>query len=152
MKHKSDKHFMDLANKEGEQSLKKGNYPAGCVIVKDGKIISRAFSNVLATNDVTAHSEMNAIRKACKKLKTRFLENCVLYANIEPCLMCAKAMVYARIKKVVYGTAHKEYGEKRTFDILKENWIGKDIEEYSGFEKEKAEELLNKFFKMKIKI
>ncbi len=66
--------------------------------------------------------------------------------------MCATAMIYARIKKVIYGTEHKEYGNKKTFDILKENEIATEIEVVSGLDKTKASQLLNKFFKTKIQI
>ena len=109
---------MDIANLEAQKAFQRGDYPAGCVIVKKGEIITKASSKGITTNNVTAHAELIAISKACKKLKTRFLEDVVVYTNIEPCLMCAKAMVYARIKKVVYGTEHQEYGNKKTFDII----------------------------------
>lgn len=64
--------------------------------------------------------------------------------------MCAKAIVYARIKRVVYGADHKEYGDRKTFDILRQNGIGKDIEVVGGLDREKSSELLDKFFKLKI--
>lgn len=140
-----DNYFMNIANSEAEEALARGDYPAGCIIVKDGRIITKASSRGITKKDATAHAEILAISDACKKLKARFLENCIVYTNIEPCLMCAKAMVYARIKKVIYGTEHKEYGNKKTFDILKQNGIAKDIEVVSGLQKEKASELLNSF-------
>lgn len=136
---------MDIANSEAREALARGDYPAGCIIVRKNEIIAKASSRAITKNDATAHAEIQAISEACKKLKTRFLNNCVVYTNIEPCLMCAKAMVYARIKKVVYGTEHKEYGNKKTFDILKQYGIAKDIEVVSGCQKEKASKLLNTF-------
>jgi tRNA(adenine34) deaminase len=153
MKAKLDDHyFMRIAIKEAEKALKRGDYPAGAVIVLNNKIISKASSIGITKKDPTAHAEINALRKACKKLKSRFLSNCIVYASSEPCLMCAKAMVYAKIKKVVYGTEHGEYGSKKTFDILKENGIGKSIEVVSGVEKKFAEEQLKIFFKKHIPI
>lgn len=143
---------MKIAIAEAEKALKRGDYPAGAVIVLNDKIISKASSTGITKKDPTAHAEINAIRKACRKLKSRFLTNCIVYASSEPCLMCAKAMIYARIKKVVYGTEHGEYGSKKTFDILKENGIGKDIEVVSSIEKEKAEEQLKRFLKKGILI
>jgi tRNA(adenine34) deaminase len=143
---------MKIAIAEAEKALKRGDYPAGTVIVLNNKIIARASSTGITKKDPTAHAEINAIRKACKKLKSRFLTGCSVYCNSEPCIMCAKAMVYARIKKVVYGTEHGEYGSKKTFDILKENSIGKDIEVVSGIEKEMTEEQLKRFFKKSIPI
>ena len=148
----NDEEFMNIAIEEGEKALKRGDYPSGCVIVLDNKIISKASSTGITMNDVTAHSEINAISQACKKLKSRFLDDCIIYVNIEPCLMCAQAILYARIKKVVYGVEHKEYGENKTFDILKQNRIGTDIEVISGIKKEKSAELLNKFMKSGIPI
>jgi tRNA(adenine34) deaminase len=140
-----DNYFMDMANSEAREALARGDYPAGCVIVRNNEIIAKASSRGVTKNDATAHAEIQAISDACKKLKTRFLNDCLVYTNIEPCLMCAKAMVYARIKKVIYGTEHKEYGNKKTFDILKQNSIAKDIEVVSGCQKEKASEFLKSF-------
>jgi len=144
----TDKYFMDLANLEGKKALKRGDYPCGCIVVKKGKLISKSSSQGITKNDVTAHAEIIAIRKACKKLKSRFLDNCVLYTNIEPCLMCGKAIVYSRIKRIVYGANHMEYNNKKTFDILKRNGIGKNIKIIKGLEKNIANMLLKEFLKM----
>ena len=148
----NDISFMTKLNGEAEKLLKRGDYPAACVIVKDGTIISKGISDGVEKNDCTSHAELNAIKKACKKLKNRFLEECVLYTNIELCLMCGKAIVYAKINKVIYGVKHGEYGNKKTFEILKNNGIGKDIEIIAGVEEERASKLLNHFLKMKIRI
>ena len=147
-----DQYFMRIALLEAEKALKRGDYPAGTVIVLSNKIIARASSSGITKNIPVFHAEINAVIKACKKLKSRFLTNCIVYCSSESCLMCAKAMVYARIKKVVYGTEHGEYGKRKTFDILKENSIGKDIEVISGIEKEAAEDQLKRFFKKGIPI
>jgi len=144
-KHMDDQYFMSIAIAEAEKALKRGDYPAGTVIVLNNKIIARASSTGITKNNPVAHAEINAILKACKKLKTRFLKNCIVYDSSEPCLMCAKAMVYAGMKKVVYGAEHGEYGKKKTFEILKENGIGKDIEVIGGVQKEAAEKQLKIF-------
>ena len=140
-------YFMGVVNQEAEKALKRGDYPAGCIIVKEGKIVVKTSSMGITQHDPTAHAEILAVSMACKKLGRRTLENCALYTNIEPCLMCAKAIVYAKIKKVVYGTEHKEYGNKKTFDILKQNGLAKDIEVINGVQKEAATKLLNTFLK-----
>jgi tRNA(adenine34) deaminase len=142
-----DCYFMRIALSEAEKALKREDYPAGAVIVLNNKIIAKASSTGITKKNPVFHAEINAIIKACKKLKSRFLSGCIIYSSSEPCLMCAKAMVYARIKKVIYGTEHREYGKRKTFDILKENNIGKNIEVVSGIEKEKAEEQLKRFLK-----
>jgi len=140
-----DNKFMDIAYSEAKKALVRGDYPAGCVIVKNGKVITKASSRGITSKDATAHAEMQAISDACQKMRSRFLQDCVVYTNIEPCLMCAKAMVYASIKKVVYGAEHKEYENKKTFDILKQNDIGKYIQFVSGCQKQKAHRLLKIF-------
>jgi len=142
---KDDNYFMNIANSKAQKALARGDYPAGCVVVKDGKIVAKASSMSITKTDATAHAELTAISKACRKLKTRFLNGGIVYTNIEPCLMCAKAMVYSKIKKVVYGTEHGEYGNKKTFDVLKQNGLAKDIEVVSGCRKEKASEMLKQF-------
>ncbi|MBN2094867.1 MAG: nucleoside deaminase [Candidatus Aenigmarchaeota archaeon] len=142
---KDDFYFMNLANLEGQKALSRGDYPAGCVVVKQGRVIAKSGSLGITKNDSTAHAELIAISKSCRKLKSRFLESCTIYSNIEPCLMCAKAIVYSGAKKVVYGTEHKEYGTRKTFDILRKNGIGKDLEILSGVQKEKSSKLLKQF-------
>lgn len=146
METKTDSYFMKIAISEAEKVLERGDYPAGTVIVLNNKIVAKASSTGVTQKDPTAHAEINAIKIACKKLNSRFLECCTVYSSSEPCLMCAKAMVYARIKKIFYGTEHGEYGKRRTFDILKENNIGKDIEVVGGIEKELAKKQLKIFF------
>ena len=148
----SGKHLMDIATSEAHKALGRGDYPGGCVIARNGEIISKASSKGVTANDATAHAELAAISDACRKLKTRFLKDCIVYASIEPCLMCAKAMVYARIRKVVYGTEHKEYGNEKTFDILKQHGIATEIEVVGGLDKAKASELLDRFLRTKARI
>lgn len=137
--------FMNKAYSLAEKAFSRGDYLVGCVVVKDGAVISKASSRGITHADATAHAEIIAISSACKKLKSRFLDGCIVYTSVEPCLMCAKAMVYARISKIVYGTEHGEYGRKKTFDILRENGIGNNIDVVSDVEKEKAANLLHKY-------
>ena len=84
-------------------NVKKGAGPFGAVIVKDGKIVAAAANSVTIENDPTAHAEVNAIRKACKALKTFDLSGCVIYTSCEPCPMCLGAIYWAHIDKVYYG-------------------------------------------------
>jgi guanine deaminase len=101
---------------------KKGG-PFGCVIVHKGKIISKAHNTVTSSFDPTAHAEVNAIRKASKKLKTFNLKDCELYTTCEPCPMCFAAIHWARIKKVYYACDRKDaakigFHDKEIYDIL----------------------------------
>jgi guanine deaminase len=97
-------HFMEMAVACSQQNLKTGNGgPFGAVIVKNGKVISNEPNSVTASNDPTAHAEVNAIRAACKKLKTPDLEGCIMYTSCEPCPMCTSAIYWAKINVVYYG-------------------------------------------------
>lgn len=96
--------FMELAIKEAYVGIqKKHGGPFGAVIVKGNKVIAKAHNTVLKDKDATCHGEMNAIRKACKKLKTNSLEGCDIYTTGEPCPMCLNAIRWANISKVYYG-------------------------------------------------
>ena len=99
----NNKEYMDLGVAEATVTMHQNiGGPFGAVIVKDGEIISIASNTVLQDNDPTAHAEMNAIRKACKKLGTYDLTGCELYATGYPCPMCLSAIIWANIKKVYY--------------------------------------------------
>ncbi len=102
--------FMKKALKQAEKAVEKDEVPIGCVIVKDGKIISRAYNQREKKMDSTSHAEIIAIQKACKKLKNWRLIGCEIYVTIEPCLMCAGAINLARIKKVYFGAYDKKGG------------------------------------------
>jgi guanine deaminase len=96
--------FMRMAIKCADDNIRTGNGgPFGTVIVKNGEVVACTPNSVTADNDPTAHAEVNAIREACKKLKTPDLEGCVMYTSCEPCPMCASAIYWARINVVYYG-------------------------------------------------
>lgn len=100
----NNEYFMKEAIKEAYRGIKQNDGgPFGCVIVKDGIIIAKAHNQVVKNNDPTCHGEMQAIRKACKKLKTFDLTGCVLYTTGYPCPMCRGAIQWANINKVYYG-------------------------------------------------
>ena len=99
-----NRYFMDLAIKQAEEGIEYGDGgPFGCVIVKDGKYIAGAHNMVLATNDCTAHGEIEAIRAACDKLNSHKLDGCELYTTAGPCPMCLGAIQWSGIRKVYYG-------------------------------------------------
>lgn len=106
------KTFMEVAIKKASSSLRKNHGgPFGAIIVKDGKIISKANNEVMKLKDPTAHAEIQAIRKACKKLKAHSLEGCILYTSCEPCPMCLCAAMWANIDKIYYGASKKDADE-----------------------------------------
>ena len=96
--------------REGWQAIADGDVPVGCVIVKDGEIIGRGRNRRELNNDATAHAEVEAIREACAHLGTWRLHGCTLYVTLEPCPMCAGAIVNARISEVRYGAKEEKSG------------------------------------------
>ena len=115
-----DKKYLQLAVEQARRSIKEGGFPAGAVIVKDGKVISQAVSTGFIKNDPSAHAESAAIREACKVLNTSNLEGAVLYESIECCVMCFSTAYCAGISKIVYackkapGMVSKYYYEGST--------------------------------------
>ena len=103
-----DKAFMREAIRLANESCENGGGPFGAVIVKDGEIVAGASNSVTIDNDPTAHAEVNAIRKACKKLGTFDLTGCVVYTSCEPCPLCLGALYWAHIKKIYYGNSKKD--------------------------------------------
>jgi tRNA(adenine34) deaminase len=104
--------------KEACKAQKAQEVPVGAVIVKDNRIIARGFNKCITLSDPTAHAEIVALRKAAKKLKNYRLNDCSVYVTIEPCVMCAGALVNARIKKVIFGNFDRKAGAcKSVFKI-----------------------------------
>jgi len=101
---------MDIALDEARAAAAAGEVPVGCVIVRDGKIVSQARNRTLADRDPTAHAEMLAIRAAASALGSERLIDCDLYVTLEPCTMCAAAMSFARIRRLYYGAADPKGG------------------------------------------
>lgn len=99
-----EEEFMKAALKQAQIAFAKGDVPVGAIIVKDGKIIAKAYNKREHTNDSTDHAEIIAIKKACKRIKDWRLNDCIMYVTLEPCSMCMGAIQQSRITKVVYGT------------------------------------------------
>lgn len=99
-----DNYFLEIAILQAKKAYSNDEVPIGACIIKDGKVIAKAYNKKEKQNIATKHAEIIAIEKACKKLKTWHLENCILYTTLEPCMMCSGAIQQARIKKIVYGT------------------------------------------------
>ncbi|MDD2202787.1 MAG: nucleoside deaminase [Bacilli bacterium] len=98
-----EERFMKVALKQAEIAFSKGDVPVGAIIVKDNKIIAKAYNKKENTNNVTDHAEIIAIKKACKRLNDWRLNECVMYVTLEPCSMCMGAIQQSRIVKVIYG-------------------------------------------------
>lgn len=145
-----DELYMDEALKEAQKAYANGDVPVGVVIVKDNKIIARAHNQKEKNNISTEHAEILAINKACKKLKNWRLIDCTMYVTLEPCLMCAGAILQSRIKKLVYGASNDNYGYVQSIDqILTNKKNGYIVEIETGILKEKSVLLLQNFFREK---
>lgn len=107
---KSDEYFMRLALKEAEMALSENEIPIGAVIVANGKVIARAHNQTETLHDVTAHAEMLAITAAANQLGGKYLSGCTLYVTVEPCVMCAGAIGWAQLSRIVYGCGEEKRG------------------------------------------
>ncbi|KFB01959.1 CMP deaminase [Mangrovimonas yunxiaonensis] len=105
-----DTYFMKKALQEAEAAFDKGEIPVGAVIVANDRVIARAHNLTEMLNDVTAHAEMQAITAAANFLGGKYLNNCTMYVTLEPCQMCAGALYWSQISRVVYGASDKERG------------------------------------------
>lgn len=105
-----NEYYMKLAIKEAKKALKIKEVPVGAVIVKNNKVIAKAFNKKEKNKDVTKHAEIIAISKACKKIKNWRLDDCEIYITMEPCMMCSGAIQQSRISKIIYGIKNENYG------------------------------------------
>ena len=105
-----DYDFMGEALKLAREAAQRGEVPVGCVIVKDGEIVGRGSNRREADKSALAHAELEAIREACARLGGWRLWQCTLYVTLEPCAMCAGAIINARIPRVVYGASDSKFG------------------------------------------
>ena len=139
---------MKEALKEAEKAYKKLEVPVGAIIVKDGKIIARAYNQKESKTDTTKHAEILAIQKASKKLKSWRLIDCEMYVTLEPCTMCAGAIIHSRIKKVYIGAMDEKTGAVGSVLNLFEDYkFNHKPEVEKGILKEDCESLLKQFFK-----
>ena len=140
--------YMKEAIKEAKKASKKLEVPVGCVIVKDGNIIARAHNQKETKTDTTKHAEILAIQKASKKLEAWRLLDCEMYVTLEPCSMCAGAMIQSRIKKVYIGAMDPKTGAcGSVLNLLQDYPFNHIVEIETGIEKEKCEQVLKEFFK-----
>ena len=140
--------FMKEALKEAKKAYAKLEVPVGVVIVKDGKIIARAHNVKEAKKDTTKHAEIIAIQKASKKLDNWRLTDCEMYVTLEPCSMCAGALIQSRIKKVYIGTMDPKTGAcGSVLNLLGDYTFNHKVEVETGIMQNECEDLLKEFFK-----
>lgn len=140
--------FMKAALKEAKKAYDKLEVPVGAVIVKDRKIIARAHNLKETKNDTTKHAEILAIQKASKKLNSWRLIDCEMYVTLEPCSMCAGALINSRIKKVYIGASDQKTGAVGSvFNLLEDYIFNHKVEYEKGVMQEECENILKEFFK-----
>ena len=139
---------MKQALKEAQKAYDKLEIPVGAVIVKDGKIIARAHNIKELKNDTTKHAEIIAIQKASKKLGAWRLNDCEMYVTLEPCPMCAGAIIQARIKKLYIGTMDEKTGAcGSVLNLLEDYKFNHQVEVETGLLNNECEKILKDFFK-----
>lgn len=140
--------FMKEALKEAKKAYEKLEIPVGAVIVKEGKIIARAHNQKETKLDTTKHAEILAIQKASKKLKSWRLLDCEMYVTLEPCSMCAGAIINSRIKKVYIGTMDEKTGAVGSkLNLFKDYTFNHRVEFETGVLQKESEQVLKDFFK-----
>ena len=138
---------MRLALAEARVAKDEGEVPVGAVVVADGRVIARAHNRPIALNDPTAHAEILALREAARAAGNYRLGDCTIYVTIEPCPMCAGALVLARIGRLVYGAADPRAGAVQScFEIVSSEKLNHRVEASGGVLEEECRSLLQNFF------
>ncbi len=144
----NDELWMEEALRSAQRALEAGEVPVGAVVVCEGRIVGRGWNRNISNFDPTAHAEMVALREAGASLGNHRLSDCELFVTIEPCVMCAGAMVHARIKRLVYGADDSKAGAVQSvMQVLNHPQLNHKVEVRSGVLAGRCAELLQTFFK-----
>ena len=139
---------MQLAINEAKKALALNEVPVGAIVVKDNKVIGAGFNSVIRDHSVTAHAEINAINSACKMINNYRLANCDLYVTLEPCHMCAKAIVDARIDNVYFAAFEPKTGSIVSVDhFFDKKFLNHKVNYASGLMQDESSSLLKDFFR-----
>ena len=143
-----DELFMLKALDEAKKAYKKGDVPVGAIIVKENKIIAKAYNKKEKHKNAIYHAEILAINKACKKLKSFRLDDCEMFVTLEPCPMCSGAILSCRLKRVCFGAYDKNYGcVGSKYNFLADKDFEHLIENQGGVLQEDCSSIIKKFFK-----
>jgi tRNA(adenine34) deaminase len=138
----TDERYMRLALEEAKKAFVQGEVPVGCVIVADGQVVGRGHNLTETLADVTAHAEIQAITAAANTLGGKYLSQCTLYVTVEPCIMCAGAIGWAQIRRVVFGATD----EKRGFTFFAPRALHPKCTISTGVLENECRELMQEFF------
>ena len=142
--------YMSLALKEAFKAKKIDEVPVGCIIVKNDKVLARAYNQKIRKKDPTSHAEIECIKKSCNKLKSYYLDDCDMYITLEPCMMCTGAIIQSRLRKIYIGTKDPKGGSIVSSIELS---TVKNINHYPEIEieilQEECSKILKDFFKEK---
>lgn len=148
----TDEKWMSHALALAAKAEAEGEVPVGAVLVKGDQIIGEGWNQPIATNDTTAHAEIQAIRNACEKLDNYRLPDTTLYISLEPCVMCAGAIVHARIGRVVYAANEPKTGAAGScLDVFAIEQLNHKVDVEHGLLAEQSSDLLKRFFKLRRK-
>ena len=138
--------FMNIALSEAKIAYKKDEVPIGAVIVYDGKVIAKAHNKREKSKDATAHAEILAIRKACKKLKDFRLLNCDIYVTLEPCVMCLGALLNARVRNIYIGAPANKEGAIKSEELIERAELNHKSKVVRGVLEEDCSKLISEYF------
>lgn len=144
----TDEFWMDFALAEARQAVRVGEVPIGAVIVLNDEIIGRGHNQPIRSCDPTAHAEIMALREAARRIENYRLTNATIYVTIEPCAMCAGAIVNARIQRLVYGAVEPRQGAVDSiFQICTNSSLNHQVEVTAGIKEEDCKAIMQRFFK-----
>jgi len=143
----SDEEYMDLALAEAKKAEAVGEVPVGAVVVVSGVVTGRGFNQPISAHDPTAHAEIVALREAARTQANYRLADATLYCTLEPCMMCAGAMIHARVQRLVYGTPDPRAGSAGSiYNVLSDPRLNHRVEVLSGVREDQCQSLLQEFF------
>lgn len=148
--HHRDRRFMTIALEEAREALREGEVPVGAAIVRRDEIIARAHNRSISTGDPSAHAEILAIRSAAGQMGNYRLVGTTLYVTLEPCVMCAGALLHARVERLVFGAPDPKGGAVVSlYTILSDKRMNHSVEVTGGVLREECGEILSGFFRQK---
>ena len=146
----TDYDFMKIALEEAQSAYRRGEVPVGAVLVREGNVLARAHNSPIALNDPSAHAEMLVLRQAAEKIGNYRLAGTELFVTIEPCVMCAGAIVHARVERVIFGVRDPKVGAVVSlYNILDDKRLNHQVKVTEGVLKEECGEIISRFFREK---